>query len=160
VGVAKHQAEYLWAQYGIELTIARFFAFVREDLPRDTHFAIRNFIRDSIEQTEFIVNGNGSPIRSYMHQGDLSHWLITLLQRGAPNNAYNVGSDEAICITDLDCLVRNILSPEKQVQIKGGALADKISRSRYTPDISRAKNQLGLKVTLPLTQAIQLSVAE
>ena len=81
MGVAKHQAEHLWAQYGhqyghqygIETTIARFFAFVREDLPRDTHFAIRNFIRDSLEQTEFIVNGNGSPIRSYMHQGDLSH---------------------------------------------------------------------------------------
>ena len=163
-GVAKRQAEHLCAQYGnqygIETVVARCFAFVGEDLPRDAHFAIGNFIRDAIERPEIVVNGNGSPIRSYMHQSDLAHWLLTLLQQGASGNAYNVGSDEAISIADLACLVRDILSPEKVVLIKGEALADNVSRSRYIPDISKAKNQLGLKVTLPLTQAIRLSVPE
>lgn len=161
-GVAKRQAEHLCAlyglQYSIETVIARCFAFVGEDLPRDAHFAIGNFIRDALERTEIVVNGNGSPIRSYMHQNDLAHWLLELLQHGKAGNAYNVGSDEAISIAELAYLVRDILSPQKQVQIKGEALADNVNRSRYLPDISKAQNELGLKVTLPLADAIRMSV--
>jgi dTDP-glucose 4,6-dehydratase len=160
-GVAKRQAEHLCAQYGhkhgIETVIARCFAFVGEDLPRDAHFAIGNFIRDAIERPEITVNGNGSPIRSYMHQSDLAHWLLTLLQRGASGNAYNVGSDEAISIADLARLVRDIVSPEKQVHVKSNLLADNVFRNRYVPDISKAKMDLGLEITVPLADAIRLS---
>ena len=160
-GVAKRQAEHLCAlygqQYGIETVIARCFAFVGADLPRDAHFAIGNFIRDALERPEITVNGNGSPIRSYMYQTDLAHWLLTLLQHGASGNAYNLGSDEAISIADLACLVRDILAPEKQVHLKGEALADNGYRNRYVPDVSKAKMDLGLQLTVPLAKAIRLS---
>jgi len=160
-GVAKRQAEHLCAQYGhqygIQTVIARCFAFVGEDLPRDAHFAIGNFIRDAIERPEITVNGNGSPIRSYMHQSDLAHWLLTLLQHGTSGNAYNVGSDEAISIADLALLVRDIVSPEKQVHVKSQLIADNVFRNRYVPDISKAKMDLGLEITVPLADAIRLS---
>jgi dTDP-glucose 4,6-dehydratase len=160
-GVAKRQAEHLCAlygqQYGIETVIARCFAFVGADLPRDAHFAIGNFIRDALERPEITVNGNGRPIRSYMYQTDLAQWLLTLLQHGADGNAYNVGSDESISIAGLACLVRDILSPEKQVHLKGEALADNAYRSRYVPDVSKAKMDLGLELTVPLAKAIRLS---
>lgn len=161
-GVAKRQAEHLCAlygqQYGIETVIARCFAFVGSDLPRDAHFAIGNFIRDALERPEITVNGNGSPIRSYMYQTDLAHWLLALLQHGAAGNAYNVGSDEAISIADLAGLVRDILSPEKRIHLKGEALADNAYRNRYIPDIAKAKKDLGLELTVPLANAIRLSV--
>ncbi len=161
-GVAKRQAEHLCAQYGhqfgIKTVIARCFAFVGEDLPRDAHFAIGNFIRDAIERPEITVNGNGSPIRSYMHQSDLAHWLLTLLEQGASGNAYNVGSDEAISIADLALLVRDIVSPDKQVHVKNQLIADNVFRNRYVPDISKAKMDLGLEITVPLADAIRLSV--
>lgn len=160
-GVAKRQAEHLCAQYGhqfgIETVIARCFAFIGEDLPTDAHFAIGNFIRDAMERPEIIVNGNGSPIRSYMYQSDLAQWLLALLQHGAPGNAYNVGSDETISISDLAHLVRDTLSPKKKVLITGNTLADNVFRNRYVPDITKAKIDLGLKVTVPLEQAIRLS---
>lgn len=160
-GVAKRQAEHLCAQYehqyGLETVIARCFAFVGEDLPRDAHFAIGNFIRDSIERPEIVVNGNGSPIRSYMHQSDLAHWLLTLMQYGVSGNAYNVGSDEAISIANLAYLVRDILSPKKQVHFQGNSREDNAIRIRYVPNISKAKNDLGLEVTIRLAQAIQLN---
>ena len=162
-GIAKRQAEHLCAQYshqyGLETIIARCFAFVGEDLPKNAHFAIGNFIRDALERSEITVNGNGSPIRSYMHQSDLAHWLLTLLQFGSSNNAYNVGSDEAISIADAAHLVRDILAPTKQVHIKGAPLADNVDRNRYVPDISKAKLELGLEVTVPLAQAIKLSAS-
>jgi UDP-glucuronate decarboxylase len=163
-GVAKRQAEHLCAlyghQHGIETVVARCFAFVGEDLPRDAHFAIGNFIRDALERPEIVVNGNGSPIRSYMHQSDLAHWLMALLQHGATGNAYNVGSDEAISIANLAYLVRDILAPNKKVVIKDAPLGDNASRNRYVPDITKAKTELGLKVTVPLSKAIQLSAPQ
>lgn len=162
-GVAKRLAEHLCAhyghQYGLETVIARCFAFVGEDLPKNAHFAIGNFIRDALERTEITVNGNGSPIRSYMHQNDLAHWLLTLLQLGSPGHAYNVGSDEALSIADTASLVRDILAPQKPVRIKGVVLADNAYRNRYMPDISKAKNELGLEVTVSLSEAIRLSAA-
>ena len=84
--------------------------------------------------------------------------MASLLQQGASGNAYNVGSDEAISIADLALLVRDIVSPEKQVHVKSQLLADNVFRSRYVPDISKAKMDLGLEITVPLADAIRLSV--
>lgn len=160
-GVAKRQAEHLCSQYshhyGIETVIARCFAFVGEDLPKNAHFAIGNFIRDALERTEIVVNGNGTPLRSYMHQSDLAHWLLTILLNGKSRSAYNVGSDEAISISDLAFLVRRILSPNKQVIIKGAALADNTFRNRYLPEIKKAKDELGLHLSVSLEKSIILS---
>lgn len=162
-GIGKRMAEHISYMYGethgIEIVIARCFSFVGLDLPLNAHFAIGNFIRDAIERPQVTVNGNGSPIRSYMHQSDLAHWLLTLLQRGTSGNAYNVGSDEAISIADLAHLVRDIVSPEKQVHVKSQLLADNIFRNRYVPDISKAKMDLGLEITVPLAKSISLSVS-
>jgi UDP-glucuronate decarboxylase len=161
-GVAKLHAEHLCAQYGreygIETVIARCFAFVGEDLPRNYHFAIGNFIRDALERSVITINGNGRPIRSYMYQSDLATWLLTLLTHGRSCQAYNVGSDEVTSIAEAAYLVRDILSPDKLVEIKGGLLEVDEYRGRYVPNISKAKLELGLKISVPLAKAIHLSL--
>jgi len=163
-GVAKRTAEHLCSQYshqyGIETIIARCFAFVGEDLPKDAHFAIGNFIRDSLEKPEIIVNGDGSPVRSYMHQSDLAKWLITMLLYGESGNAYNVGSDEAISIAEVACLVRDTLSPNKIVNIKKIISVEKSLINRYIPDITKAKKNLNLNIEIALKEAIKLSVRD
>ena len=157
-GQAKRAAEHLCAlvgeQYGLETVMARCFAFVGPDLPLNVHFAIGNFIRDALTADSLTVAGDGTPLRTYLDQSDLAHWLFTLLELGRPGQAYNVGSDEVISIAALAHLVRDILAPDKPVRILGqpdpGA-----ARNRYVPDISKARQQLGLSVTVPLAEAIR-----
>jgi len=140
------------------MVIARCFAFVGEDLPLDVHFAIGNFIRDALWGEEIVVGGNGSPIRSYLDQRDLAEWILALLVRGVPGRSYNVGSDEAISIANLATLIRDLIAPGKPIRtLKRPETGP--SRNRYVPSVERAREELGLRVQIPLSQAI-LAVAE
>jgi len=155
---AKRAAEHLCAlvgeQHGLETVVARCFAFVGPDLPLNVHFAIGNFIRDALTADSITVSGDGTPLRTYLHQSDLAHWLLTLLEHGRPGQAYNVGSNEVISIADLAHLVRDILAPDKPVHILGqpnpGA-----ARNRYVPDIRKAQQELGLNLTIALAESIR-----
>lgn len=156
---AEHLCSLYAAEHGLEVVIARCFAFVGQDLPREAHFAIGNFIRDALERPEITVGGNGSPLRSYLDQRDLAEWLNVLLVRGVSGRAYNVGSDQAISIADLAKLVAEVLAPKKAVRILGAAqVVDSESksavRSIYVPSIERARRELGLKVSISLRRAI------
>lgn len=155
---AKRAAEHLCALYrdahGLETVIARCFAFVGPDLPLDVHFAIGNFIRNALHGQPITVAGDGSPVRTYLDQSDLAHWLWTLLLEGHAGETYNVGSDQAISIGQLAQLVRDLIAPELPVQILGNPQPS-ASRNRYVPDISKARRLHGLKVTVPLAEAIR-----
>lgn len=157
-GVGKLAAEHLCALYadefGLETVVARCFAFMGQDLPLNAHFAIGNFVRDALWADQIVVEGDGSPLRTYLDQNDLADWLMTLLDRGRPGEAYNVGSDSVISIADLAYLVRDLIAPEKPVRILG-KLDDAQARNRYVPDICKARSELGLDVTIPLAESIQ-----
>lgn len=159
--VAKRVAEHLCVLYGnkfgLETVVARCFAFVGPDLPLDAHFAIGNFIRDALVRPQIDVNGNGTPVRSYLYQDDLADWLLALLERGKPHQAYNVGSDEAIRIGDLANLVRDLLAPDKPVLVSRTAGADTAIRNRYVPDVEKARTDIGLRVVTPLSEAIRMT---
>jgi dTDP-glucose 4,6-dehydratase len=159
--VAKRCAEHLCAlyqdQHGLETVIARCFAFVGQDLPLDVHFAIGNFIRDALTSPEINVNGDGTPVRSYMDQRDLAQWLCVLLEEGVAGQAYNVGSDQSLTIRELANLIRDLLAPEKLVKIACDTGVEGY-RNRYVPEIKKTQSELGLKITHKLTEAI-LTVA-
>jgi UDP-glucuronate decarboxylase len=156
--VGKRAAEHLCAlyadKYGLEIIIARCFAFVGEDLPLGVHFAIGNFIRDALWGEEITVNGDGSPLRSYLDQRDLAQWLTRLLYLGKPGEAYNVGSDSVISVGELAYLIKNIVSPSKSVRILGKSV-DNGNRNRYVPEVSKIKKELGVVESISLEQAVK-----
>jgi len=92
-------------KYNFSYSVARCFSFSGVDLPLKSHFALGNFINNALSNKNILINGDGSPIRSYMDQRDLSHWIFKILFYGKNNNVYNVGSDKSISILDLAKLV-------------------------------------------------------
>ncbi len=161
LGQAKRAAEYLCGYYGRrhgwEGVVARCFSFVGPFLPLDLHYAIGNFIDQALRADAIVVTGDGTPLRSYLYLGDLVSWLLALLIRAAPGRAYNVGSDEAVTIGGLARRVGEVLAPGKPVRILGkpSYSVGNQARNLYVPDITRARQELGLAVWTPLEEAIR-----
>jgi nucleoside-diphosphate-sugar epimerase len=156
-GEGKRAAELLCAMASrgtpLEPTIARCFAFVGPYMKLDAHFAIGNFIRDQLRGAPIRVLGDGRPFRSYMYAGELMVWLWTILLRGQPLRAYNVGSEQAVNIAELARAVSDSLMPRVPVEILGTPGGGPVQR--YVPSTSRAQNELGLACRLPLHDAIR-----
>lgn len=151
-GHAKRLAEQLCAQArGTEAVVARGFAFVGPHLPLDVHFAIGNFIGDALAGRTIVVSSDGSPMRSYLYGSDLAAWLWVMLARGAGSRPYNLGSDDDRPLGEVARRVGALLGVP--VEVRGKPDPD-APRNRYVPSVARAKEELGLAVTVSLDDAI------
>ncbi len=137
----------------IEIKIARCFAFAGPYMKLDAHFAIGNFIRDQIAGGPIRIAGDGRAVRSYMYAGDLMVWLWTILFRGQPLRAYNVGSEEAVTIAELAHTVSESLEPSAAVEILGAP--GTAPAHRYVPSTQRAQKELGLECSVSLRESIR-----
>jgi nucleoside-diphosphate-sugar epimerase len=154
----KRAAELMCSIYGathsLECKIARCFAFVGPHLPLDAHFAIGNFIRDAMRGDSIRVNGDGTPKRSYLYAADLAVWLWTILFRAPALEAFNVGSDQAISISELAYAVVAAIGSNAEVRIMQ-PFTEGARIRQYVPSAQKAKNQLGLECEVSLEDAIR-----
>ncbi len=160
-GQAKRMAEQLAtiyrAEYGLDAVVCRLFAFVGPGMALDGHFAIGNFIRDAVAGETVTVGGDGTPLRSYLYAGDLAAWLVRILTHEGGPEAVNVGSGEAVSIADLAALVAATVPGAQGVEIKGTPQPGGF-RSRYTPDVTLARETFGAEAWTPLAEAIARTV--
>ena len=166
-GKGKLAAERLLLDAGLDVKIARCFAFTGPHLNRDIHYAIGNFIRDALAGRPVVVQGDGTPLRSYLFADDLVDWLFAVLEKGETGRPYNVGSDHAVSIRELaETVVRalrsetpavpNLQLPRTLVKVMGRPTG--APPSVYVPVVDRVRRELGLGVTVPLEEAIRKSV--
>jgi dTDP-glucose 4,6-dehydratase len=143
---------------GIQPKIARLFAFVGPYLPLGAHFAIGNFVRDAVRGGPIVVNGDGTPMRSYLYATDMTTWLWRILCDGVAERAYNIGSERAISIagTARSTAKRAALPPES-VEIRMPRSASG-PPERYVPDTTRARRELALRETVGLEAAIDRTI--
>jgi dTDP-glucose 4,6-dehydratase len=159
---AKRVSEFLCAaharRYGLEVAIARCFAFVGPHLQLDAGYAIGNFIRDALRGGPVRVNGDGTPYRSYLYAADLAIWLWTILFRGETCRPYNVGSEEALTIESLAAQVAASFQPEPAVLIAKTPTPDQPAE-RYVPLTRRAASELALLQHIDLHAAVTRTIA-
>lgn len=160
-GQAKRFNEHLCHLYrnsfGFELVIARCFSFVGRDLPLDAHYAIGNFINQALYSDSITVLGDGTAVRTYMDQRDLSRWLWQLLVNSPDAETFNIGSDRPITISELAHLVRDLLAPHVHIVMLNQPLLSS-GRSVYVPDVSKARSILGLDLSYDISESILHSV--
>lgn len=150
------------AELGFALTVARCFAFSGPGLPLDVHYALGNFVHQALYEPRLRVMGDGTPLRSYLHLGDLAVWLLRMLapvqQACDRPRIYNVGSDSGISIAELAQTVAHTLSPRKPVDILGQPPdpTQNIARSVYVPLIDKARRELGLDGWTTLSTSVRL----
>ncbi len=160
-GTSKRTAEFICAYYAakhnIEVKIARCFTFIGPGLPLDIHYAIGNFIRDGMKGGPIKIQGDGAPIRSYQYISDLTVWLWTILFKGEKTRPYNVGSEEAVSIGELAEIVAKTFPQRIEVEIAKSADPN-ASVDRYVPSTRRACEELNLKQTVDLKEAIRRTI--
>lgn len=158
-GVGKLASEWLGTAYGepgvMSCSSARIFAQIGPNLALDKQFAAGNFLLNALRDEPFVIKGDGTPLRSYMYATDLVTWLLGILIRGEPGRAYNVGSDHGVSIRELaEAIARETGHSTETIQVLGqpapGAAPD-----RYVPDTRRASSELGLRISVPIDEAIR-----
>lgn len=161
-GESKRAAELLCAaatRPGLcEAKVARCFAFVGPHLPLDANYAIGNFLHDALAGGPLRIAGDGTPRRSYLYAADLAAWLWVILFRGRAAQAYNVGSARHLSIREIAEAVQREVAPQARVEI-ARAPESGAAVSRYVPDITKARSELGLDEWVDLAEAIRRTAA-
>jgi len=156
-GRGKLVAERLCMECPVDTSIARCFAFVGPFLPLDIHYAIGNFILDAMNGDTITINGDGRPYRSYLYAADLMCWLWTILLNGKADEAYNVGSEDAMSISELAKIVSECCPPAVKCEVLGKPDFN-IPAPRYIPNTEKARKELGLKQSYLLTDSIKRTI--
>ncbi|MDI1315495.1 NAD-dependent epimerase/dehydratase family protein [Prosthecobacter sp.] len=155
---AKRLAELVCAIYGqehgIEIKIARGFAFLGPHLSLDSHLAAASFLRSALHDEPITIQSHGCVVRSYLYGADLAIWLWTILFKGTSGRPYNLGSDVPVSITELAASIQAAVSVPLTVNVLGKLKPDELV-DIYVPDIHRSRTELGLDVFTPLAEAIR-----
>ena len=137
----------------MDVSIARCFAFVGPYLPIDGHFAIGNFIRDVLANRDIEINGDGTPLRTYLYTSDLCVWLLKILLSGESGDVFNVGGNEVVSIAELAALVNEMNDSKVNVRIHDTSKNKLVDV--YIPNIDKISFKLGLYPGVNLKMAIQ-----
>jgi dTDP-glucose 4,6-dehydratase len=121
---------------GLNVSIARCFAFSGKYLPKNQHYALGNFIGKAEKGEDIIVNTNGIVYRSYLDADELVISLIKILQVSSCEcPIYNVGSDKAISINEL----AKAISVKYSVNYSCPNLNQNIIIDRYVPSVEKLR---------------------
>jgi len=118
--------------------IARIYGLYGGDLSFHRHYAITQFLQRARAGEQIIIEGDGSPERSYLYITDLVVWLFRMLNYAEPAKIYDVGSNQGIKLRELASLVDRRYGRNLGVHIQGKAGFG--SAQKYIPSLTEVSN--------------------
>lgn len=165
-GAAKREAEELCRKQAatreIETIIARGFTFGGPLFPVDGPYAISTFMSSILNGRPLQVQ-TPSAVRSFLDGRDLAVVLWKLLANGKTGEAYNVGSDESVSMTELADLLRAVawkLSlgiPEIRLMTPTYSGSTRPA-DIYRPSLTKLTAELGWRPTISLRESLRAHV--
>ena len=141
-------------EYGLNYTIFRFFNTYGPKQSED--FVISKFIRQSIDNKELPINGNGGQTRTFCFIKDnIEVTIKCLLENKCLNDVMNVGNDQEIKIVDLAKKIIQLTNSTSSITYLPAL--EEGDMTRRMPDISKMKNILGRNLT-ELDEGILLTI--
>ena len=143
--------------------IARLFAFSGHYLPRNTHFAIGNFVQNVIDRKPIHINSDGQARRSYLYGADMAVWLWSALTKRSSPHPLHIGSEHSVSILELAQAVARVSTTELNFvpEIK---VANPSSNSekfhQYIPNNSATKSYLNVQEWTSLETGIALMIRD
>jgi len=141
----------------LPVVILRPFAFLGPYQSLQLPWAVTDFIRDSFTGGPIRIMGDGSTVRSLMYASDYAFWVLAALANGRPRETYNIGSPEPVDLSNLAQMITQSFTPIPQIHTRLGQTGHE--RNRLVPDISRAQRDLGVEVTVSLSEAIKRTIS-
>ena len=152
-----------WKEKGLPTFIVRLFNTVG---PRQTgHYGmvIPRFVQQALKGQPITVYGNGKQSRCFLYVGDAVKAMLDLMQLPeSAGEAFNLGSQEEITITQLAELVIEMTKSRSQIQFVpyNEAYEEGFEDMfRRVPDIGKANRYIGFRPTLALKEIV-LSVID
>ena len=143
--------------------IARLFAFSGHYLPRDTHFAIGNFVQNVIDRKPIHINSDGQARRSYLYGADMAIWLWSALTQRSSPNPLHIGSEHSVSILELAQAVARVSTTELNFipEIKvANQSANSEKFHQYIPNNSATKSYLNVQEWTSLETGIALMIRD
>lgn len=149
-GRTKLAAEQMFRDYGVQLTVLRYFnaAGDDEDHRVESHL-IPNIIRAALSGEPMKVFGDGSAVRDFVHVDDLARAHVLAL--GKPGT-YNLGSGRGWTVLEVIELARKVTGRKIQVEFAPPRPGDPRA---LVADISKAKRELGWEPVHTLAEMIE-----
>jgi dTDP-glucose 4,6-dehydratase len=91
----------LGKELGSDIAIGRLFSFIGPNILKKDQYAVTSFIKGAVEQNSIKVNGNPSTVRSYLHETDLSLWILRSLELANLVTTVSIGSSIKVTISEL-----------------------------------------------------------
>lgn len=154
---AKRESEILIKRLtdeGLNVSIARCFAFVGQYLPLDQHFAIGNFINDGRNRREIEIKTRNLVYRSYMYSDDMVIAVMKIVENSNTQcPIFNVGSDEEVSLHQLALAI----SKKFDVEVLETPISE-YHIDRYVPNIDKLKSELQFELSFNLKKSINSTI--
>ena len=143
--------------------IARLFTFGGEHLPRETHFAIGNFVQNVIDRKPIHINSDGQARRSYLYGADMAVWLWSALAKRSSPHPLHIGSEHSVSILELAKVVARVsetnlnFNPEIRV---ANTSDDPKQFHQYVPSNSDTRSYLNVQEWTTLETSIALMIRD